>query len=96
MGETVSDRVNMLPTLANMPGHPESVPVNALVSVEGTPLEKQSKALVWDMVQVIATARMMMPKSVAMLSVGRVMISDEEQTLCFIAKVTLFPAVKDC
>jgi len=85
MGETVSDRVNMLITLANMPSHPESVPVNALVPVEGTPLEKQPKVPVWDMVRMIATARIMMPKAMVRLSAGRVMMSDEEQTLCFMA-----------
>lgn len=85
MGETVKDRVAMLVTLANMPVHPESVPVNALVPVEGTPLEKQPKVPVWDMVRMIATARIMMPKAMVRLSAGRVMMSDEEQALCFMA-----------
>lgn len=85
MGETVTDRVKMLVTLANMPVHPESVPVNALVPIEGTPLEEQPKVPVWDMVRMIATARIMMPKAMVRLSAGRVMMSDEEQTLCFMA-----------
>ena len=85
MGETTEDRVAMLVTLANMPVHPESVPVNALVPVEGTPLEKQPKVPVWDMVRMIATARIMMPRAMVRLSAGRVMMSDEEQTLCFMA-----------
>lgn len=85
MGETNKDRVAMLVTLANMPEHPESVPVNALVPVEGTPLEKQPKVPVWEMVRMIATARIMMPKAMVRLSAGRVMMSDEEQALCFMA-----------
>lgn len=85
MGETVTDRVKMLVTLANMPEHPESVPVNALVPIDGTPLEQQPKVPVWDMVRMIATARIMMPKAMVRLSAGRVMMTDEEQTLCFMA-----------
>lgn len=85
MGESNQDRVAMLVTLANMPEHPESVPVNALVPVEGTPLEKQPKVPVWDIVRMIATARIMMPKAMVRLSAGRIMMSDEEQTLCFMA-----------
>lgn len=85
MGETNQDRIAMLVTLANMLEHPESVPVNALVPVEGTPLEKQPKVPVWDMVRMIATARIMMPKAMVRLSAGRVMMTDEEQALCFMA-----------
>lgn len=85
MGETVIDRVKMLVTLANMPEHPESVPVNALVPIDGTPLEQQPKVPVWDMVRMIATARIMMPKAMVRLSAGRVMMTDEEQALCFMA-----------
>ena len=85
MGETVLDRVKMLVTLANMPEHPESVPVNALVPIDGTPLEQQPKVPVWDMVRMIATARIMMPKAMVRLSAGRVMMTDEEQTMCFMA-----------
>lgn len=85
MGETVTDRVNMLVTLANLPEHPESVPVNALIPVPGTPLENQPKVPVWDMVRMIATARIMMPKAMIRLSAGRVRMSEEEQALCFMA-----------
>lgn len=85
MGETVLDRVGMLQTLANLPEHPESVPVNALVPVPGTPLEEQPKVSVWDMVRMIATARIIMPKAQVRLSAGRVRMTVEEQALCFLA-----------
>ena len=85
MGETVEDRIGMLHTLATLPEHPESVPVNALVPVEGTPLENQPKVPVWDMVRMIATARILMPKAMVRLSAGRVRMSQEEQALCFMA-----------
>jgi biotin synthase len=68
-----------------MPVHPESVPVNALVPVEGTPLEDQPKVPVWDMVRMIATTRIMMPGAMVRLSAGRVRMTDEEQALCFLA-----------
>ncbi len=85
MGEKDADRVGMLLTLANLPEHPESVPVNALVPVEGTPLENQPKVPVWDMIRMIATARIMMPKAMVRLSAGRVRMTVEEQALCFMA-----------
>ncbi|MEL7533058.1 MAG: biotin synthase BioB [Bacteroidota bacterium] len=85
MGETVDDRIGMLHTLSTLPEHPESVPVNALVPVEGTPLEKQPKVPVWDMVRMIATARILMPKAMVRLSAGRVRMTQEEQALCFMA-----------
>ncbi len=85
MGETKEDRIGMLHTLSNLPAHPESVPVNALVPVPGTPLEDQPKVSVWDMVRMIATARIIMPKSQVRLSAGRVRMSVEEQALCFLA-----------
>ncbi len=85
MGETKSDRIGMLHTLSNLPAHPESVPVNALVPVPGTPLEDQEKVSVWDMVRMIATARIIMPKSQVRLSAGRIRMSVEEQALCFLA-----------
>lgn len=85
MGETVLDRVGMLQTLSNLPEHPESVPVNALVPVPGTPLEEQPKVSVWDMVRMIATARIIMPKAQVRLSAGRVRMNVEEQALCFLA-----------
>jgi biotin synthase len=85
MGEKVEDRIGMLQTLANLPEHPESVPVNALVPVEGTPLEDQPRVSVWEMIRMIATARIIMPKAMVRLSAGRVRMSLEEQALCFMA-----------
>ncbi|MEJ1239796.1 biotin synthase BioB [Chryseolinea sp. T2] len=85
MGEKTDDRIGMLHVLATLPEHPESVPVNALVPVEGTPLEDQPKVSVWDMIRMIATARMIMPKAMVRLSAGRVRMNLEEQALCFLA-----------
>ncbi|WNJ19639.1 biotin synthase BioB [Pontibacter sp. G13] len=85
LGETVQDRVDMIHTLATLPEHPESVPVNALVPVEGTPLEDQPLVPVWDMIRMIATARITMPTAMVRLSAGRVRMSFEEQALCFMA-----------
>jgi biotin synthase len=85
LGETVEDRISMLLTLANMPKHPESVPINALVPVEGTPLANQSKVEIWEMVRMIATARIVMPSTVVRLSAGRNEMSVVEQALCFMA-----------
>ncbi|MBT1687923.1 biotin synthase BioB [Dawidia soli] len=85
MGEGEEDRIGMLHTLATLPQHPESVPVNALVPVEGTPLEDQPKVSVWEMVRMIATARIIMPHAMVRLSAGRVRMNLEEQALCFMA-----------
>jgi biotin synthase len=85
MGELEADRIGMLHTLATLPEHPESVPVNALVPVEGTPLEEQEKVSVWEMIRMIATARIIMPKAMVRLSAGRVRMTLEEQALCFMA-----------
>jgi biotin synthase len=85
MGEVEEDRIGMLHTLATLPQHPESVPVNALVPVEGTPLEEQPRVSVWEMVRMIATARIIMPKAMVRLSAGRVRMNLEEQALCFMA-----------
>eukprot|EP00842_Homolaphlyctis_polyrhiza_P006677 jgi/Hompol1/700/HPOL_005387-RA len=85
LGEKVEDRVGMLHTLATLPEHPESVPVNALLAVAGTPLESQQPVSVWDMVRMISTARIVMPKSMVRLSAGRVRFSAPEQALCFMA-----------
>jgi len=85
MGEKETDRIGMLHVLATLPEHPESVPVNALVPVEGTPLENQPRVSVWEMVRMIATARIIMPRSMVRLSAGRVRMSLEEQALCFLA-----------
>ncbi len=85
LGETDDNRIGMLYTLATLPEHPESVPVNALVAVEGTPLENQKRVSVWEMVRMIATARILMPKAMVRLSAGRLEMSFEEQALCFMA-----------
>jgi len=85
MGENDTDRIGMLHTLSTLPQHPESVPVNALVPVEGTPLEDQEKVSVFEMVRMIATARIIMPKAMVRLSAGRVRMTLEEQAMCFMA-----------
>jgi len=85
MGETEDDRIGLLHTLANLPEPPESVPVNALVAVEGTPLEDRPKVDIWEMVRTIATARILMPESMVRLSAGRVQMSESDQALCFLA-----------
>jgi len=85
LGETHEDRIKMLHTLAGLPEHPESVPINALVRVKGTPLENNPKVNVWDMVRMIATARILMPATMVRLSAGRTEMSLAEQALCFMA-----------
>jgi len=85
LGETVEDRIAMLSTLANMPQHPESVPINALARVKGTPLENLPKVKIWDMVRMIATARIIMPSTMIRLSAGRMEMEEEEQAWCFMA-----------
>ncbi len=85
MGETEENRLGLLMTLANMTKHPESVPINQLVKVEGTPLENESDLDPFEMVRMIATARILMPKSYVRLSAGRSEMNDEQQALCFFA-----------
>jgi biotin synthase len=85
LGETHEDRVKMLHTLATLPEHPESVPINALVRIKGTPLENNPKVDVWDMVRMIATARILMPATMVRLSAGRTEMSVAEQAMCFMA-----------
>ncbi len=85
MGETEDDRIGLLHTLATLPEPPESVPVNALVAVEGTPLADQPKVQIWDMIRTIATARILMPRAMVRLSAGRVHMTEAEQALCFLA-----------
>ncbi|PQM40319.1 biotin synthase [Prunus yedoensis var. nudiflora] len=84
-GEAEEDRVGLLHTLATLPSHPESVPINALVSVKGTPLQDQKPVEIWEMIRMIATARIVMPKAMVRLSAGRVKFSMPEQALCFLA-----------
>lgn len=85
LGETEDDRCGMLQILANMPEQPESVPINALVAVEGTPLENQEPVSVWEMVRMVATTRIVIPSTVVRLSAGRQQMSMEGQALCFLA-----------
>jgi biotin synthase len=85
MGETVDDRIGLLQELANQTPHPESVPINALVPVEGTPLGEIERADGIEMARMIATARIIMPNSVVRLSAGRTSLSDEAHALCFMA-----------
>lgn len=85
LGETHADRINMLHTLATLPKHPESVPVNALARVKGTPLADLPKVDSWEMVRMIATARILMPESMVRLSAGRAEMTTEEQSWCFMA-----------
>ena len=82
MGETLRDRASMLQVLAGMDPHPESVPVNGLVAVEGTPLEGQAPFEPLDLVRMVATARILMPRSRIRLSAGRESMSREAQILC--------------
>lgn len=85
LGESHKDRISMLLTLATMSKHPESVPVNALARVRGTPLENNPKVEIWDMVRMIATARIVMPKAMVRLSAGRIEMNETEQAWCFMA-----------
>ena len=85
MGESIQDRACMLIILANMPKHPESVPINLLVKVNGTPLQNIATPDVFEIVRMIAVARIMMPASYVRLSAGRTEMSDEAQALCFLA-----------
>jgi biotin synthase len=85
MGENAEDRIGMIATLASLPAHPESVPINMLVQVEGTPLMGRPKLEPLEFVRTIAVARITMPKSVVRLSAGREDMSEEMQALCFLA-----------
>jgi biotin synthase len=85
MGETAIDRVDMLLTLANLPEHPESVPINMLIPIPGTPLAAADTIEPIAFVRTIALARIMMPKSFVRLSAGRSAMTDEMQALCFFA-----------
>ncbi|MDG4945327.1 biotin synthase BioB [Weeksellaceae bacterium KMM 9713] len=85
MGETVEDRAGMLKVLANMYPQPESVPINALVAVEGTPLENQQPVSIFEMVRMVATTRIVLPQTQVRLSAGRTQMSEEGQAMCFFA-----------
>ncbi len=85
MGESRGQRAGLLQTLANLPAHPDSVPINRLVQVEGTPLAGTAELDPFEFVRTIAVARLLMPKSMVRLSAGRESMSDELQALCFLA-----------
>ena len=85
MGESEADRANMLIVLANLPVHPESVPINMLMRIEGTPLAQTDNIDTLDFVRTVAAARIMMPHSMVRLSAGREYMSEELQALCFLA-----------
>ncbi|WP_019037272.1 biotin synthase BioB [Psychroflexus tropicus] len=85
MGESQEDRAGMLVALATLNPQPESTPINALVPVEGTPLEEQQKVSIWEMVRMVATTRIVMPETQVRLSAGRTDMSREGQAMCFFA-----------
>ena len=85
MGETVEDRLRMLEVLANFDPPPESVPINCLMSMPGTPLENQPPVDVFELVRLVATTRIVLPRSKVRLSAGRSRLSREAQALCFFA-----------
>jgi len=85
LGETVDDRLKMLQTLSQIQPHPESVPINILSKVAGTPMAENADVPVWDVIRMIATARIVMPRSDVRLTAGRVKLDDTAQALCFMA-----------
>ncbi len=85
MGEDSIDRLELLLTLCRRNPHPESVPINRLSQIPGTPLEGQGKVSIWEMVRVIAVARIVLPEAMVRLSCGRIELSYEQQALCFLA-----------
>ncbi len=85
MGESDDDRIGLLHALACLPEPPESVPINALVAVEGTPLADRPKVEIWAMLRMIATARILFPRAMVRLSAGRLQMTEQDQALCFLA-----------
>lgn len=85
MGENLEDRAGMLVALATLDPQPESVPINALVAVEGTPMEDIEPISIWEMIRMVATTRIVMPKTQVRLSAGRTEMSREGQAMCFFA-----------
>jgi biotin synthase len=85
MGEEIGDRAGMLAALSKLSPQPESVPINALVAVEGTPMEEEKPVAIWDMIRMVATTRIIMPKTQVRLSAGRTEMSREGQAMCFFA-----------
>lgn len=85
MGESVEDRAGMLVALSTLNPQPESVPINALVAVEGTPMEEEKPVEIWEMIRMVATTRIVMPQTQVRLSAGRTNMSKEGQAMCFFA-----------
>lgn len=85
MGESIQDRLELLLTLSSRNPHPESVPINRLSPIPGTPLEKQPQTSVWEVLRIISIARIIMPKAMIRISAGRIGMSYAEQALCFFA-----------
>ena len=85
MGESIADRAGMLVALSTLSPQPESVPINALVAVDGTPLEDEKPVEIWEMIRMVATTRIVMPKTQVRLSAGRLNMSREGQAMCFFA-----------
>lgn len=85
MGENIQDRIDLIHTLANLETPPESIPINLLIPIEGTPLEKQQPIPFWHLLRTVALTRIAIPTAVVRLSAGRHSLSDEQQAFCFIA-----------
>ncbi len=85
MGEEIEDRAGMLVALSTLNPQPESVPINALVAVDGTPMEEEEPVAIWDMIRMVATTRIVMPQTQVRLSAGRTQMSREGQAMCFFA-----------
>jgi len=85
MGESIEDRAGMLVALSTLNPQPESVPINALVAVEGTPMEDELPVEIWEMIRMVATTRIVMPETQVRLSAGRTQMSREGQAMCFFA-----------
>ena len=85
MGESIEDRAGMLVALSTLNPQPESVPINALVAVEGTPMENEKPVEIWEMIRMVATTRIVMPNTQVRLSAGRMNMSREGQAMCFFA-----------
>jgi biotin synthase len=85
MGESIEDRAGMLVALSSLNPQPESVPINALVAVEGTPMENEKPVEIWEMIRMVATTRIVMPETQVRLSAGRTEMSREGQAMCFFA-----------
>lgn len=85
LGESEEDRISMLHTLATLPKHPFTVPINALMPIEGTPLANNKPVSSWEIIRIIATTRIVMPATHIELAAGRIQLNDEAQALCFLA-----------